>query len=568
MMLSNLFLPENAAVQVDSYEIDTHRLVLHVSGTNLAATCPYCGTESTRINGVYYRKPADLPCIGYVVQLHLRVRCFFCDNSHCGHRTFAEQFPEAAAPYARRTVRLREQQQRVAFEASGEAAARILAMLGMPVSGKTLLRLVRSAPEASTQTPRVLGVDDWAMKKGQSYGTILINQETGRPVELLPECSAEVLAQWLSEHPGVEIITRDRAGDYAAGATTGAPDALQVADRFHLLQNLTDMLKRMFERQPKQLREATRQAAAKLSSLEEPTTRVTVPADAANEPASHEVESSPADSVRQSAAHLRFDEVKSLQEQGWSQRAIAAHLQINWRTVRKYWSLDVYPKRQPGPQTISSVTPYLPYLIRRWHEGCQRCNQLFEEVRTQGYTGSYASVWRALRQLKAEGTIITLNQDKPQAIPPLSARRAAWLFSTPADELTPEQQSLRDALLDVCPDAAHIYDLAQSFGDMIRNRTVEAFDDWLRRTTQCAVGEFQRFAESLQRDYAAVKAALQYAWSNGRVEGHVNRLKCIKRQSYGRANFDLLRKRVLGFPEPTCFRPIHRKCPRTTLRAI
>lgn len=559
MNLTELLLPAVSYVQVNSFEIDDNQLVLHVCGINPTATCPYCDTESSRVNTSYGRKPADLPCGGYMVQLQITVRSFFCRNASCAYRTFAERFPDLVAPYARRTERLQEQQQRVAFEASGEAAARILDTVAMPVSGKTLVRLVRAAPEAKAETPRVLGVDDWAIKKGQSYGTILIDQETGRPVDLLPNRSAESLEQWLDAHPGVEIITRDRAVDYASGASAGAPEAIQIADRFHLLQNLTGTLKRIFERQPKQLREAAQQAADKMNRQEEQTantallegltTREPITTGAKTNDGSPEV--SQERSVAPTAAQVRFDEVKSLQSKGWSQRAVADHLQMSRRTVSKYWSLDAYPKRQPGPQQISSVTPYFAYLVQRWQEGCQNCRQLFEEVRAQGYTGSYASVWRAIKQLASNEVILMVNPRKPHPIPALSARQAAWLFSTPADELKPEQQSLRDALLDVCPDAADISDLAQSFGDMIRHRTVDAFDDWLHKTKQCAVAEFQRFAESLQRDYAAVKAALEYEWSNGRVEGHVNRLKFIKRQCYGRANFDLLRKRVLGFPEPT-----------------
>jgi transposase len=171
-------------------------------------------------------------------------------------------------------------------------------------------------------------------------------------------------------------------------------------------------------------------------------------------------------------------------------------------------------------------------------------------LKEQGYTGSYASVWRAINRLVSDDTLIVVCQGKPLAIPLLSARRAAWLFSTRAEDLQPEQQYLRQALQDVCQGTVDVYALAQSFGEMIRNRDVDALDDWLRKAKQCVVAELQRFADSLQRDYDAVKAALQYAWSNGPVEGQVNRLKFIKRQMYGRAKFDLLRKRVLGYSSP------------------
>lgn len=560
MNVTDLLLPDCSGLQVDKIEVESERVAISVASTKLKATCPYCQTESTRVNMQYSRKPADLPCAGQIVQLQMTVRCFFCDNAACEHRTFAERFPEVVAPYARRTDRLVAQQRQVAFEVSGEAGARLLAILAMPISPDTVLRLVRSTAEPEPVTPRILGVDDWAMKKGQTYGTILVDHETQRPIDVLPERSAESLEEWLAAHPGIEVITRDRATDYAAGATAGAPEATQVADRFHLLQNLTDTLKRIFERQPKQLRTAAQQAAEVMNAQEEEqeaatlsdysTTCLDVDFMSANDTEPQKADEIQPDSADPTAAQLRFDEVKSFQAEGWSQRAVASHLQMSRRTVRKYWSLDEYPQRPKRTLSGSSLTPYLSYLIQRWQEGCQNRKQPFAEVQEQGYTGSYSSVWRAFNHLAADETIIVVSQGKPLVIPSLSAQRAAWLFSIQPDDLAPEQQHLRDALLNVCPDAADVYSLAQSFRQMIRDRTVDALDGWLLKAQQSVVGEFQRFAKGMQLDYAAVKAALQYSWSNGPVEGQVNRLKFIKCQMYGRANFDLLRKRVLGYPVP------------------
>lgn len=190
MMLNELLLPEGSGMQVETAEIEDGRLVLNLSSTNTRSVCPYCGCESSRISNRYYRKPADVPCAGFAVQLRIKVPCFFCDNEACEHSTFAERFPTVVVPYARGTQRLASQQQQVAFESGGEAGARLLEAVAMPVSPDTLLRLVRKAPEPAAETPRVLGLDDWAKKKGQSYGTILVDQESHRPVDLLPERSA------------------------------------------------------------------------------------------------------------------------------------------------------------------------------------------------------------------------------------------------------------------------------------------------------------------------------------------------------------------------------------------
>ena len=207
MMLTGLLLPEGCGARVTDATLENDRLIFTVSSLNTVATCPYCGIESTRVCNHYYRRPADVPCAGYVVYLQMKVRCFFCDNEECEHRTFGERFPRVVQPYARRTDRLSAQQLQVVFETSAEAGTRILNLLTVPVSPDTLLRMVRDAPEEEPETPRVLGVDDWAKKKGQTYGTILVDLEKHQAVDVLPERSAEALKAWLTDHPGVEIVS-------------------------------------------------------------------------------------------------------------------------------------------------------------------------------------------------------------------------------------------------------------------------------------------------------------------------------------------------------------------------
>ena len=549
-MLNDLLCQAEFGIQIDTIDVINETLILTASSTRPTATCPHCHIVSARISGSYRRKPADLPWLGQRVQCHLRVRRFFCENATCPCRTFGEHFPGLVEPYARRTERLAHQQQQVAFAVGGEGGSRLLGLLGMPTSPDTLLRLVRDAPEQEVQTPRVLGVDDWAYRKRQTYGTILVDLEQQRPIDLLPDRSSESLAAWLLAHPGVEIITRDRAGEYAAGAAQGAPEATQVADRFHLLQNLTDTLRRLFDRHPKRLREAAAQAVEPLAVAEDQATEsLSTPELSLPSPgASEESVETQAIAHPETATQVRFAEVKTLQKQGWSQRAVAEHVSLDRRTVGKYWWLDEAPKRQHGTQSISTVTPYLAYLIQRWQDGCQERTQLFAELQAQGYTGSYQSVWRATNRLLKEGELPQAGKQKPVRIPSFSAHKAAWLFTAHADDLEPHQQRLRERLCQICQEAAVAYQLAQSFCQMIRKRQVDILDDWLQQAEQSIVPELERFAASLRRDYAAVRAALEQVWSNGQVEGQVNRLKLIKRTMFGRAKFDLLRKRVLGYP--------------------
>jgi transposase len=247
MTLIKIMFPDELQLHVDRVELEDGRMVMSVTAISEESICPHCGTASERIHSSYQRHPADLSVAGYTVCLDITVPRFFCDNEQCQANTFAERMTCLIKPYAHRTDRLADQQRRVAFEAGGEAGARLLNELGMPTSPDTLIRLVRNASEPEMNTPRVLGIDDWAKRKGQSYGTILVDLEAHRPVDLLPDRSAELVAEWLRAHPGVEIISRDRGVEYIKGATDGAPDAIQVADRWHLLTNIRDALKRLLE---------------------------------------------------------------------------------------------------------------------------------------------------------------------------------------------------------------------------------------------------------------------------------------------------------------------------------
>lgn len=541
-MLTEILWPTETRITIEQIEMETDRLLVTCRGTQTIACCPDCETVSSRTNGSYRRHPADAPCGGYAIELNLMVPRFFCDNEDCSRRTFAGCFSPFVAPYARRTSRLVKQQRRVGLTTSAEEGSRLLPQLGMKASADTLIRLVRNTPEPASTTPKVIGIDDWAKRKGHSYGTILIDLEEHRVIDLLDDRSAESLAQWLQEHPGVEIISRDRGKEFIEGATNGAPDAIQVADRFHLLQNLVDVLKRMFVECPSTLRKAAHQVAeaiqAEASEKKSTISTVEIP------PATGHADGMPG--TKQTLQKLRFAEVKELQAQGLSRRAVARQLNIDPRTVGKYFLLDACPQRMVGPQSSSTALPFLNYLTKRWHEGCHEITQLHAELETLGYTGHYSSVRRLVKRLLSDGSIPVVKDVARLSVPRLSPTEAAWLLLHPDDRLDEVQIRLRDQLCRISADVQVARELAQSFSTMLRDRTPATLDPWLERARNSGIKAFRNFAASLQGDYAAVKAALIYQWSNGQVEGQVNRLKLVKRRMYGRANFDLLRKQVLG----------------------
>ncbi len=221
---------------------DPNRLIVAAHSRRDYGRCPDCGTRSTAVHSRYKRRPADLPSFGREVRLSLRVRRFYCRQALCPRRTFVEQMPALVRPRQRRTRRLAQAQGRIAVALGGEAGARLLWYLAMPTSADTLLRLIRSLPLPPRVEPRVLGVDDWAMKKGRTYGTILVDLERRRALDLLPDRSAATFSARLRRHPQVQVIARDRSTEYACGADAGAPSATQVADRWHLLLNARQMV--------------------------------------------------------------------------------------------------------------------------------------------------------------------------------------------------------------------------------------------------------------------------------------------------------------------------------------
>lgn len=534
-MVQNTTIPfELLGFAIDQVTSSQDLLTIHAHSTATSAVCPSCHRPSRRVHSHYTRSPRDMPIREYRVRLVLEVQRFRCGNEICQRQTFAERLPHLVPLYGQRTIGLTTKLRAIAFELSAEAGHRLTQALHMTISGDTLLRILCQTPLKGYPTPRVLGVDDWAMRKGHIYGSILVDLEQRQVVDLLPDREADTLAIWLKTHPGVEIICRDRASDYAKGAAMGAPHAIQIADRWHLLKNLGDALQRFLNGQTKALRRVAHQVQAIAPPSVSPPKPVAAPPPAPV-------------SASQARRQRLFLEVKRLAAQGISKRAIARQLHLHRVTVDRYLEADELPHRQP-PQRISKAVPYKSYILRRIvEEGCS-IRQVWEELQAQGYTGTYASIQRAFRRWYSwDGRWTSFKH--PIATPhPLSPRQAMWLLVRDPEQLTPDQQRSRELLCDLSSDIAAAYALAQRFVQMLQFHQVDSLDPWLEDARHHPVPALRRFAHSLQHDYAAVRAALLFDWSSGQVEGQVNRLKVIKRIMYGRAKLDLLRLRVLHPP--------------------
>ena len=350
-------------------------------------TCPCCRVESRRIHSWYERHLQDLPWHGFQVDIEWRSRKFFCDNPQCERRIFTEQLPEVAEAHARRTSRLVLTLRMIGLACGGEPGARLANRLGMTASGDILLKIVRGGSLPTHPAAQVIGVDDWAYRRGQRYGTLICNLETHRPIDLLPDRAAESFEAWLLLHPGIKVVARDRGDFYARGADSGAPQAVQVADRWHLLRNMSDVLRRLVDRHPRQIAEAWQSAVS----------GVNTPVVARELPESPPATSKAIGYYHDARRRALYDRVHLLHQQGKSQREIARELEMDRETVQRYLRASSYPER-PRPCRRTPIDPYRAVLWERWRAGCRNAAELYRELVAAGFTGSYYMVGRCLRQ--------------------------------------------------------------------------------------------------------------------------------------------------------------------------
>jgi transposase len=385
--------------------------------------CPYCQTLSTKKHSQYIRRPKALPWGEFSVRLSLIVNRYFCENANCIRATFAERIPQIASFHAQRTVQLTKVLRAIAFETSAEATARISRHLRIAVSPDTVLRILRATCFSNAPCPRVLGVDDWALKRGQHYGTILVDLETRKPVDLIQGRSAETLQGWLEGHPHVEIISRDRSKEYKAGIDAALPDVVQIVDRWHLYLNLRERVEKILVK---------RSATPKKKP--------------------------PENSKRQK----RFEYVRYLHARGYSSRVIARALDISRGTVISYIKAEQLPDWKKGTPRKSKLEKYDPYLRKRWREGCRNSNVLWKELRQLGYSGKHNSVHRYLRRYR----------ENKSRLP----RQTAWLFIIAPEKLELEDRAYLDDLLNRYDHLKTIYELTQEFLGMLSEQDDTKFD--------------------------------------------------------------------------------------------
>ena len=518
-------------LQLLSLVVEGEGIILTVRTCGDEAPCPRCGQPSARVHSHYHRTLADLPWAGIPTHLSLWTRRFFCDTADCPRRIFTERLPSVAAPHARRTDRLRGWLVHTAFALGGKPGARLLHQLGISVCGATLLAHVRAQVFPTRPTPRILSVDDFAFRRGRTYGSILVDLERHQVIDLLPDRSGGGFAAWLTAHQGVELLSRDRSSEYAAAARQAAPQARQIADRFHLLRNLREVVWRVFKRHAKLVERVVPPGPA--GSAAPSVTRLRLDREASRERTRAEMAA-------------RFTAIQQLRRDGMSLASIARTLGVNWQTVHKYAAYATPPERRHISRQPSVLTPYQGYLLGRWASGCRNARQLWRELVAQGYPGSYRHVARLTGYLRHQER---MGAGLPTPLPGMTPAQATGLVVARPENRTADENGTLEHLGELHPEIQTALDLFASFAALVRKQSSSGLasqvEGWLAQACASQVPELEAFAVKLRQDLDAVLAALTLPYSQGQTEGQVHRLKLLKRSMYGRANLDLLRQRML-----------------------
>ncbi len=489
-------------------------LMLAVRGRGGPCPCPGCGTPSGRVHSRYLRKPADLPAVGLTVRLLVSARRLHCDAPTCGRRIFTERFdPAVLALWGRRTARLEDLVQHLGLALGGRPAARRARRLGFPVAKDTLLRAVRRRGCAPLAPPTVVGVDDWAWRRNRRYGTIICDLDRRRTIALLPDREPATARDWFAGQPQVGVVARDRAGGYALAVSKALPDAVQVADRWHLMENASRAFLDAVRKSMRQVRSAlgaSTVAPALLTAAE----RLQHEGWLRREDANAAVTALAAEGVG----------IKEIVRRTGNSRGLV-------RKVLRGQRSDMFRTRE------SSLEVHRPWLDAQWSAGFRNGAELWRRLRAAGFRGSLRVVteW-STRRRRAE------HVDATAAKVPL-ARAIARFLTVGRDGLTKAEAVTVAAIKAGVPALVEAREVVGAFQGMVRRRSLADLDPWLARA---GAGLVASFASGITKDLAAVRAALALPWSNGQTEGQITKLKLVKRQMYGRGNLDILQARVIG----------------------
>lgn len=504
-----------AGLVIDSVTTEDDRMLIEAHPAASSAACPDCGNVSSQVHSRYERRLYDLPVAGRSVHLRVRARRFRCANRSCLRRIFVEPLGDTVAPRAaRRTSRLEGIVHHIGIALGGRPAATLARRLMLPVSRDTLLRVVRRrAVPLGVEPVRILGIDDFAWKRGQRYGTLLCDLERRRIIDVLPDREAGTIETWLAAHPEITIVSRDRGGGYGPAASKGAPQAVQVADRWHLMENASAAFLEAVRRSMRQIRQALGSTGIDPDLLT-------------------------------CAERLQYEGFIRRQESNQAIKGLAAAgtpiKEITRRTGRSRKLVRSVLRGGDGDVfrcRTSTLRPYFTKLGAEWEAGCRNGAELWRRLRAAGYRGGLRVVteWTTRRR-RSERVGLEL----PRRTPP--ARLLCRLMTTRREHLSKADALIVAAVETGVTALTAARDLLDRFHRMLRERDADALAPWVENTVG---GLLASFGNGVRADLAAIRAALTEPWSNGQTEGQITKLKLVKRQMYGRAGLDLLRARLL-----------------------
>ncbi|ORE97104.1 MULTISPECIES: ISL3 family transposase [Aurantimonadaceae] len=505
-----------AGLTVEQFEAVDDVLIVTASGRNRQAACPSCSSPARRVHSRYIRGVTDLPAAGRMVRLRLITRRFRCDVGTCRRKIFAERFGEAVPERARRTGRMECIVHHLGLALGGRPAASFAERLMMPVSNDTLLRVVRRRARPRNDVLTTIGIDDFAFRRNHRYGSIVCDLQRRQIVKLLPDREIATVAAWLADHPDIRIVSRDRGGGYGEAAALALPEVVQVADRWHLMENASAAFLDAVRKSMKLIR-VTLGATAIDPKLLTSAERIQYEGYLRREETNGVVEGLAADGIP----------IKEIVRRTGRSRKLVRQIVRGERT-------DVFRTRQ------GSLDPHLPYLDAQWEAGCRNGAELWRRLRGQGFLGSLRVVgeW-ATRRRRSEH----ISGSELRRTP--SARTIARLMTLKRDHLTKSETVVVAAIEAGVPALAEARELTDRFHAMIRGRAVGDLVSWMHDAEESLLASFAR---GILKDasLSAVQGAIIETWSNGQTEGQVNKLKLVKRQMYGRAKLDLLEARLLG----------------------
>jgi len=395
-------------------------------------------------------------------------------------------------------------------------------------------------PAPLTRAVRVLGVDDFAWKKRFTYGTILVDLERRKIIDVLADRESATVEAWLQGHSEVELVIRDRGKDFTKAATVGAPQAQQVVDRFHMVKNLSEVLQEILGH----CRAEIRQGGAPLPQVEkageEPPRPLPSAATWQQRTPAHVKK---VHQARQASRDDRYTQMTTLRAQGVTQREVAKRMGMSERAVRYWLKRGAAPTNERQFRRRSVFDPYAAYVLQRWQDGIHEAKQLYEEIRAQGFSGTVRIVQRFVQALRDDPVKITL--PPATGADRFSSKTATWLFIRDPKQLTTQKQAELELICQHSETARKTYALTQQFMSMLRLRRGQEFERWLSAVEASQIPELRRFAQGLLKDKSAVVAGLTLSYSNGPVEAQVQKLKSVKRSMFGRAKLPLLRQRLL-----------------------